>query len=225
LYPSFRPAAQAEPATKEQLPVAKEQFPATSEVYWSPRKKVDFYSFDADYLRRLQERDSDTETHFAEYFGKRLQVKLRSRGFATATVEDITQDTFLRVLTNVRNGAVVHPERFGAYVSSVCDNVIREQYRTHKRNQHLDVELVDPPDARTNLEATLLRKEKRRIVSEILDAMPAKKRNILRAVLFEQLDREELCTRFNVKGDYLRVLLFRAREDFTALCKAKGLGI
>jgi len=186
---------------------------------------VDFYSFDADYLRRLQARDAATETHFASYFGKRLQVKLRSRGFATATAEDISQDTFLRVLTNVRNGAVVHPERFGAYVSSVCDNVIREQYRDHKRNQHLDVEAIDPPDVKTNLETMLLRKEKRKIVSDILDEMPVKKRNILRAVLFDQLDREELCTRFNVKGDYLRVLLFRAREDFTALCKAKGLGI
>jgi RNA polymerase sigma-70 factor (ECF subfamily) len=213
LSPSF---AAASPATKGRLP-------ATSEVYWSPRKKVDFYSFDAEYLRRLQARDPATEGHFASYFGKRLQIKLRSRGFASAVLEDISQETFYRVLIAVRNGTVLYPERFGAYVNSVCDRVILEKYREHARNQHLDVEAMDLPDGKTNLEAMVLRKEKRAIVAGILDQLPAKKRNMLRALLFEQLDRSELCARFKVKSDYLRVLLFRAREDFAALCKARGL--
>ena len=213
LSPSF---AAAPPATKG-------RFPATSEVYWSPRKKVDFYSFDADYLRRLQARDPVTEGHFASYFGKRLQIKLRSRGFASAVLEDISQETFYRVLIAVRNGTVLYPERFGAYVNSVCDKVILEKYREHARNQHLDVDAMDVPDGKTNLEAMVLRKEKREIVAGILAQLPAKKRNMLRALLFEQLDRSELCARFKVKSDYLRVLLFRAKEDFAALCKAQGL--
>jgi RNA polymerase sigma-70 factor, ECF subfamily len=217
LYPSFAVAnGAAKPATKA-------GFPATSEVYWSSRKKVDFYSFDADYLRRLQARDPATETHFVSYFGKRLQIKLRSRGFASAVLEDLSQETFFRVLTAVRNNTVMFPERFGAYVNAVCDKVILEKYREHARNQHLDVDAMDIPDGKTNLEAMVLRKEKRKIVADILAELPAKKRNILRALLFEQLDRDQLCARFKVKGDYLRVLLFRAREDFAALCKARGL--
>ena len=210
-------------ATSAAPPPTKGRLPATSEVYWSPRKKVDFYSFDAEYLRRLQARDPATEGHFASYFGKRLQIKLRSRGFATAVLEDISQETFYRVLIAVRDGAVLHPERFGAYVNSVCDNVILEKYREHARNQHLDVDAMDLPDGKTNLEAMVLRKEKRAIVDGILAQMTPKKRNMLRALLFEQLDRSELCARFKVKSDYLRVLLFRAKEDFAALCKARGL--
>jgi len=213
LYPSFR-------AVK---PAVATGHPPASEVYWSAKRKVDFYSFDAEYLRRLRERDQATETHFVSYFEKRLQVKLRSRGFTGATLEDISQTTFLRVLKAVREGTVLYPERFGAYVSSVCDHVIHEQYRDNARNQHLDVDAMDVPDRRTNLEAMLLRKEKRKIVEDILAVMPAKKRNILRALLFEQLDRSELCARFKVKNDYLRVLLFRAKEDFAALCRSRGL--
>src|SRR5258707_378886 len=213
LYPSF---GAAKPATKG-------RFPATSEVYWSPRKKVDFYSFDADYLRRLQARDSATETHFVSYFGKRMQIKLRSRGFASSTLEDISQETFYRVLTAVRGGTILYAERFGAYVNSVCDKVILEKYREHARNQHLDLDDMDLPDGKTSLETIVLRKEKRKIVADILAQLPVKKRNILRALFFEQLDREEMCTRFKVKSDYLRVLLFRAKEDFAALCKARGL--
>ncbi len=213
LYPSFGAA---------QPPVTS-GYPAASAVYWTPNKKVDFYSFDAEYLRRLQARDQATETHFVSYFEKRIQIKLRSRGFNGATLEDISQDTFLRVLTNVRDGKVVHPERFGAYVSSVCDNVILEKYRENARNQHLDVDAMDLPDTKINLEAMVLRKEKRKIVADILAELPAKKRNVLRALLFEQLDRHELCARFKVKADYLRVLLFRAREDFAELYKARRL--
>src|SRR5260370_32440674 len=88
LYPSF---------SAPQPPVKNTGCPAAGAVYWSPRKKVDFYSFDAEYLRRLQEHDQATETHFVSYFGKRLQVKLRSRGFAGAVLEDISQETFFRV--------------------------------------------------------------------------------------------------------------------------------
>lgn len=201
----------------------KERMPAASEVYWSPRKNVDFYSFDADYLRRLQARDPATEAHFASYFGKRLQIKLRSRGFASASLEDVSQETFYRVLREVQNGTVLYPERFGAYVNSVCDRVILEKYREHARNQHLDVDALEVPDGKTNLETMVLRKEKSKIVADILAQLPAKKRNILRALIFEQLDRDELCARFNVKSDYLRVLLFRAKEDFAALCRAKGV--
>jgi RNA polymerase sigma factor (sigma-70 family) len=199
------------------------RMPAASEVYWSPRKNVDFYSFDADYLRRLQARDPATEAHFASYFGKRLQIKLRSRGFASASLEDVSQETFYRVLREVQNGTVLYPERFGAYVNSVCDRVILEKYREHARNQHLDVDGMELPDGKTNLEAMILRKEKSKIVADILAELPAKKRNILRALIFEQLDRDELCVRFNVKSDYLRVLLFRAKEDFAALCRARGV--
>lgn len=204
-------------------PVAKALGVATSEVYWSPRKKVDFYQFDAKYLDNLKGGDSATEKHFAVYFGERLRAKLLNRGFAIATLEDISQETLMRVFAAVRNGAILYPERFGAYVNSVCDKVVLEKYREHSRHRHLDIDAMELPDGKTNLETIVLRKEKKKIVADILAQLPVKKRNILRAVIFEQLNRDELCARFGVKNDYLRVLLFRAKEDFAALCKARGL--
>jgi RNA polymerase sigma factor (sigma-70 family) len=205
------------------MPVAKAPSSLAPEVYWSHKKKVEFYQFDANYLDHLRGGDSETERHFAKYFGERLRAKLLNRGFATATLEDISQETFLRVFSAVRNGGILYPERFGAYVNSVCDKVILEKYREHAKHQHLDVDAMELPDGKTNLETIVLRKEKKKIVADLLDQLPVKKRNILRAWIFEQLDREQLCAKFKVKNDYLRVLLFRAKEDFAALCKAKGL--
>jgi RNA polymerase sigma factor (sigma-70 family) len=184
---------------------------------------VEFYTFDADYLRRLKERDTATEAHFVSYFTPRLQMKLRHRGFNTHTVEDISQETFFRVLTAVQGGTVLFPEKFGAYVNAVCDKVILEKYREFSRNQHLDVEEMEIPDRSTNLETAFLHSEKRKIVAEILGELSPKKRNILRALIYEQLDREQMCKRFGVNSDYLRVLVFRAKEDFADLLKARGL--
>jgi len=183
---------------------------------------VDLYSFDADYLRRLKEREPATESHFVSYFTPRLNMKLRQRGFAPPTLEDIRQDTFCRILAAVQHDEIQHPERFGAFVASVCDNVILEKWREVQRNQHVDVESMDFPDGQPGMESVVLRKEKRRIVAEILEEMPAKKRNILRALLYEHLDRDELCERFDVRSDYLRVLLFRAKEEFASRLKEKG---
>jgi RNA polymerase sigma-70 factor, ECF subfamily len=204
-------------------PIQVATAPPATEVYWSPVKKVDLYSFDSDYLRRLKARDPATEAHFVSYFSPRMQVKLRHRGFSSPTLEDVSQETFFRVLTAVQGDNVLYPERFGAYVHSVCDRVILEKYREFVRNQHLDLDGMDVPDRKTNLEAMLLIKEKREIVEAILDELPAKKRNILRALIFEQLDRDELCRRFGVNSDYLRVLLFRAKEEFVKRFKARGL--
>src|SRR5215813_3847369 len=91
-------------------PVAKAQSPAAPEIYWSHRKKVDFYQFDAKYLEALKGGDSVTERHFADYFGERLRAKLLNRGFAIATLEDISQETLMRVFAAVRNGAILYPE-------------------------------------------------------------------------------------------------------------------
>jgi len=213
LHASIRTAPQA-----EAVPASD-----ASAVYWSPVKKVDLYSFDADYLRRLKDRDPATEAHFVSYFSPRMQVKLRHRGFSSPALEDVSQETFFRVLTAVQGDNVLYPERFGAYVHSVCDRVILEKFREFARNQHLDLDGMDVPDRKTNLETMLLKKEKRKIVENILEEMPPKKRNILRALIFEQLDRDELCERFGVNGDYLRVLLFRAKEEFVERLKARGL--
>jgi len=56
-------------------------------------------SFDREYVQRLQHRDPETERHFVSYFGKLLRIKLHSRVRNTQSVEDLIQDTFVRVLT------------------------------------------------------------------------------------------------------------------------------
>lgn len=183
-----------------------------SEVYWSP-KTVDLYTFDESYLRRLQERDSATEAHFVAYFGDLLRVKLRSRFFSAQVMEDVQQETFSRVITAVRAGEIRQPDRLGAYVNSVCNNVRLELYRDVARNQHLDANSVEVADPHADLEENMLQQERVHIVRQVLGRLSERDRDILRAVLDER-DKEEICEEFDVDRGYLRVLLHRAKKSF-----------
>src|SRR5438105_12319587 len=88
----------------------------------SSRGWMQSVSFDGDYVRRLADGDPHVEEHFCAYFGELLYIKLRGRVRSTQLIEDVRQETFFRVLRNLRAKGIDHPERLGAYVLAVCHN-------------------------------------------------------------------------------------------------------
>ena len=66
------------------------------------------------------------------------------------------------------------------------------------------------PDALTVLEA----QENARMVQKILREMPKRDRNLLRSVLLDERDKDEVCAEFGVTRAYLRVLVHRAKQSF-----------
>jgi RNA polymerase sigma factor (sigma-70 family) len=176
---------------------------------------VEFHVFDADYVRRLAEGDPVTESHFGTYFEKFIFLKLRARRVTPEMIEDVRQETLLRVLKALRRGAgVTHPERFGSFVNSVANNVLLEL--SHKNSKHplMDDDTPEPLDTHVDLDATVITEERKRMVAAVLDELSGKDREILRLVFFEDLDRTAICNRLKVEPDYLRVLLHRAKAKF-----------
>src|SRR6266481_313176 len=122
-----------------------------------------FYSFDQDYLRRLADGDAAVEHHFSSYFGHLLSLKLRVRIRSPQLIEDIRQETLLRVLQIVRRKGVEHPERFGALVSGVCNNVLRELIRGEMRHEKSESEF-EAADDNIDLDAPLVNQQLRQQV-------------------------------------------------------------
>lgn len=179
---------------------------------------MEFFDFDQAYLRRLQERDPYTEEHFVRYFRDLLQIKLRSRLSSKHTIEDIRQETFTRVLTAVRNqSGIREPEKLGAFVNSVCNNVLLEHYRASSRDPREGEEPRDLPDKTINLNGFLMSKQTCAQVRRVLDLLTEKDRRLLRAIFLEDQDKDYVCREFGVERDYLRVLLHRAKQNFKAM--------
>jgi RNA polymerase sigma-70 factor (ECF subfamily) len=168
-------------------------------------------SFDADYVRRLINSDPETERDFASYFGELLAIKLRSRLRAPEVIQDVTQETFLRVLRSLRESGIENPEALGSFVNSVCTNVLFEVYRAQSR-------VADPVEDRISDEigadAAMADEEVRTQVRSVLSELPEKDRKILRWLFFEERDKGEVCRVLQVDREYLRVLVHRAKQRF-----------
>jgi RNA polymerase sigma-70 factor, ECF subfamily len=65
-------------------------------------------------------------------------------------------------------------------------------------------------------------RERKDLVRSILEELPEKDRRILRAVFLEDVDKAEVCKRFDVNRDYLRVLVHRAKIRFRAALDKDG---
>ena len=179
--------------------------------------EVELFAFTREYVEQLREGDPSTEQHFVTYFDQLLRIKLRAKMLASETVEDLRQETYIRVLVALRKDGVRQPERFGAFVNSICNNVLLEFYRSSSRTTPLEEPQLERADENVDLEGQLVTKQTKERVRQVLQALPKKDRALLQAFFLQEKDKNEVCAQFGVDRDYLRVLLHRAKDKFRVL--------
>jgi RNA polymerase sigma-70 factor, ECF subfamily len=185
---------------------------------------MEFHAFTAAYLNALRAGDPPTEQHFVAYFTQLLVIKLRSRRCDATEIDEIRQETFVRVLAALRKTDTLRDAtRFGSFVNSVCNNVFLERLRAGKRATSFDgdtdanggVFRIDQVPARViDFDAQLVTEESRVRVREVLDGLSARDQHLLRAIFFDETPKDEICRQFGVDREYLRVLLHRAKAHF-----------
>lgn len=175
-------------------------------------------SFDETYVERLQAGDFRTQEHFVAYFSELIQLKLRSRLHSPQAIEDVRQETFTRVFAALRGGKIRQPDRLGAFVNSMCNNVLLEHYRASSRDSSLDdEEQQDFPATNVDVFGAVAAKQMGEKIREILEEMPERDRRLLREIFLEERDKDDVCRDFGVDREYLRVLLHRAKQSFKSL--------
>ena len=177
---------------------------------------MDVTSFNQEYLQRLRDGDPETQRHFTRYFGELLNIKLRNRVRSPHLIEEVRQETFLRVLLIVRRDGIAHPDRLGAFVNSVCNNVVLEVFRNETRSLPMPESVPEVMDEAPNPETAAFSIEQKSQIRRILEALPAKDRDLLRQIFLEERDKDDVCKTFQVDREYLRVLLHRAKARFRA---------
>lgn len=181
---------------------------------------MQFDAFDASYLEKLKSGDFRTQEHFVSYFSELIRLKLSRRMNSAAEVEDARQETFVRVLTTLRKeGGIREPERLGAFVNSVCNNVLLEYYRSGSKDASSEDEEAEAniPDPALSVVDVIANREAQRQVREVLNELEEKDRQLIKAVFFDERDKDEVCRDLGVDREYLRVLLHRAKKSFKTL--------
>jgi RNA polymerase sigma-70 factor, ECF subfamily len=178
---------------------------------------LEFFAFDASYVEKLRAGDAHIEGHFVNYFSELIRLKLRSRLNTREAIEDVRQETFMRVLVLLRGeGGLRQPDRLGPFVNSVCNHVLLEHYRSRKKVEAAIDEETEAtvagkePSALSLLET----KDTERVVRQILHDLTERDRRLLQSVLLEERDKDEVCAELGISREYLRVLLHRAKQSF-----------
>jgi RNA polymerase sigma-70 factor (ECF subfamily) len=182
------------------------------------------YPFTSEYVRKLADGDADVESHFVTYFSGLLFAKLRFHLRSGQEIQDLQQEVFYRVLRSLRRGGgLQNPERLGAYVYAVCNNVVMEHFRNKSRMVQFDPHLAEPTDPRTDAQTRLVTEEDRSRVRSLVAELAPKDRKILKALFLDEREKDSICREFGVSRGYLRVLLHRASERFRRLLSVRGI--
>jgi RNA polymerase sigma-70 factor (ECF subfamily) len=176
------------------------------------------FVFDDLYVRRLKEHDRETGEHFVGFFSPLLLAKLRGR-LPAQDIEDVRQDVLLLALAKLDH--LRESAKLPAFVLGICDNLLLERYRKVSRTEPLDewhLLIVGNWD----IEKDFLRNEAAAAVRQILTTMRNRREaEILKAIFLDEEDREEICRRYNISAQNLRLLLCRAKKTFRPLFPGK----
>jgi RNA polymerase sigma factor (sigma-70 family) len=177
-----------------------------------------FHQFDAEYLRNLKNGCSKTSEHFVEYFAAILTRKLRKYGISSASIDDICQETLVRVLAGL-NGAhqLRRPECLGAFVVSVGKNVYHEFCRAGRRMSEAAANEDRFYDTALDPERRAMNSEVREQIEKTLQQLSPMDRQILVLALAEGRPRPDICRILNVKPANVPVRLHRAKARFRNL--------
>ncbi|MGA3348416.1 MAG: sigma-70 family RNA polymerase sigma factor [Candidatus Sulfotelmatobacter sp.] len=178
---------------------------------------MQFHAFDKDYLEKLKSGEFRTQEHFVSYFSELIRLKLSKRMHSAAEVEDARQETFARVLTALRKeDGIREPERLGAFVNSVCNNVLLEHYRSSSQESANGDEESEAniPDPAVSVIDVIVEREMQHKVRHVLEGLEEKDRRLIKGVFLDERDKDEVCRELGVDRQYLRVLLHRAKKSF-----------
>lgn len=173
---------------------------------------------EAGYVQRLAAGDHETERHFFAHFGRLLRavVHSRARGRAAINADDVVQETFARVISALRTGRVREADRFGAFVVGICDRVLLEQGRSRTR-EHPTADAGDQVHAGENPEVQAASREGLQRAGRLLARLSSRDRAILEEIFLRESDKDEICARFGITREHLRVVVHRAKERFREL--------
>ena len=177
-------------------------------------KPVEFFNFDEDYVTRLRNEHAATWDHFDGYFRPRIRSKLGSQ-IPWEMVDDVAGDVMLSFIENLKRGEPENPACLAGYVLQICQYKVLETLRklsNQKTFADVDWELF-PGGGRTP-QQEYFEGEQTKEIQRILRKLKPRDQNVLLEIFYFKVDRDEVCQKYGVSREQLKLILCRARQRF-----------
>jgi RNA polymerase sigma-70 factor, ECF subfamily len=198
-----------------------ETFDVQDEVDPAPaaRSSVNWH----DLVDRIKRNDDSGMEELYGLFARGIRFYL-CRQLGAQELEDKIHDTFLIVVQAIRRGDLREPERLMGFVRTV----VRRQVAAHidhlvhnRREQvHMDVG-VRVADARRNPEQAAALRQKIDLMTEVLNQLSGRDREILTRFYLKEQSQEQICEDMDLSETQFRLLKSRAKARFGELGQRK----
>lgn len=159
--------------------------------------------------------DSEMLKQFYHRYAKELYLYLFSLCQDKEAARDLLQEVFLKALLswNDENG------NLRAWLYRVARNTCFNHLKKAARELPLDEEF--PGSVQSPLDSLIL-DEKRRILYEGMNTLPARQREILELFYFAEMNTREIAALLNLTPENVRVLSFRAKKALKKHMEVNG---
>jgi RNA polymerase sigma factor (sigma-70 family) len=126
-------------------------------------------------------------------------------------VEDLVQESILRLLRALNEGSIRKPESIGPFLSGICHNVILEYRRRVWRDR---AEPSEPSEAAQAIPPEAEALELRDAIAAAMRELSERDRRVLTAFFVEDRTAESICAETGMSLNQFRVCLCRAKARF-----------
>lgn len=177
-----------------------------------------------DFVRRLASGDPEARHRLGTHYAGLLRAIARNRAPSRSSsfLDDVVSETLVRVLTAIQNDQIRDRAHFASYCIGVCQRVVHELKRKDGHSLPGD-ESGSARAAPDNPELTVVRRQEIEAADEALATLPPRDRSLFEQVFLQEEDKDEVCRRFGITREHLRVLMHRARERFSVALERRRI--
>lgn len=183
---------------------------------------------DSNYSENLVSRiingEKKAEQELVEKYWKSLFFIINKQANDPQLAQDITQDTFIVVISKAREGKIENPNAISAFVRQVGINLLIAYYRKNTRqktdtNEHIQIQFPDPS---VSLSKKLSNQQLAVIVRQVLDELPTKRdKELLYRYFIYGEQKQVICREFELSPEHFDRVLHRARNRLKQILQIK----
>lgn len=176
---------------------------------------------DLELVGRIQSGERTAEQALYERYSARVYYLALVRVRAAHDAEDVRSETFLRVLSSIRNRQIHTPRALASFILRTLDNVVLEMRRKQQRADRI------ADDRGPFWPEYFLDEDLKAAIKQTIALLKPRERDFLRMYYYEELPKDEIAVRTGISRDRVRLLKSRALKSFgeryLRLTQAKNL--